>query len=280
MIPRLIATDLDGTFLRPGGTVSAVNARAVRTALDEGVHVVFATGRPPTWMQPIVDLGLPHTPVIGCNGAIRYDAATGEIAEVVDIAPDLIAALGAHVREALPGATLGLQRPDAFGYEPGYMESPPEVPGYRCAPLEDLLPGGPVLKVLVQTYDTPLDAVLAVLRDVAGDALTLTWSTAGVAAGDRVLVEVGARGVDKAAMLARYCATLGVGSQDVAAFGDMPNDLGMLSWAGQAYVMPPTHPLLAEVGQAVDRPCADDGVGRTILQWFSRAGRTDSGRRP
>lgn len=270
MIPRLIATDLDGTFLHPGGTVSDTNARAVRTALDEGVRVVFATGRPPTWMQPIVDLGLPHAPVIGCNGAIRYDAATGEIAEVVDIAPDLIAALGAHVRDVLPGATLGLQRADSFGYEPGYLESPPKAPGYRCAPLEDLLPGGPVLKVLVQTYDTPLDVLLTALREVSADDLTLTWSTAGVAAGDRVLVEVGARGVDKSAMLARYCATLGLGREDVAAFGDMPNDLAMLSWAGRAYVMPPPHPLLADVGEAVDRPCAEDGVGRTILQWFTR----------
>lgn len=274
MIPRLIATDLDGTFLHPRGEVSALNARAVRTALDEGVHVVFATGRPPTWMQPIVDLQLPSAPVIGCNGAIRYDAATGEITELVDIAPELISALGTHVREALPGATLGLQWADSFGYEPGYLDSPPDAPGYRCAPLEDLLlAGGPVLKVLVQSYRTPLDDLLTALREVAADELSLTWSTAGVAAGDRVLVEVGARGVDKAAMLARYCASLGIGAEEVAAFGDMPNDLAMLSWAGRAYVMPPRHPLLAEVGRAVAHPCADDGVGRTILQWFPGSGR-------
>ncbi len=275
MIPRLIATDLDGTFLHPRGEVSELNARAVRTAVDQGVHVVFATGRPPTWMQPILDLGLSSAPVIGCNGAIRYDAATGEVAEVVDIAPELIVALGEHVRAVLPGATLGLQRADSFGYEPGYLESPPDVPGYRCAPLEDLLTEGPVLKVLVQSFRTPLDALLTALREAAGDELTLTWSTAGAEAGDRVLVEVGARGVDKAAMLARYCASLGVGPEDVAAFGDMPNDLGMLTWAGRAYVMPPRHPLLADIGRAVEHPCADDGVGRTILRWFRGPGHED-----
>ncbi|QGF24378.1 HAD hydrolase family protein [Raineyella fluvialis] len=269
MIPRLIATDLDGTFLHPDGVVSQTNARAVRAALDEGVHVVFATGRPPTWMQPIADLGLPTAPVIGCNGAIRYDLATGEVAEVVDIDPALIATLGQRVREVLPGVTLGLQRGDSFGYEPGYLESPPTVPGYRCAPLEDLLVGGPVLKVLVQSYRAPLDDVLTALREVAGEELTLTWSTRGADTGERVLVEVGARGVDKAAMLARYCATLGLDAGDVAAFGDMPNDLEMLSWAGRAYVMPPRHPLLAGIGRAVERSCSEDGVGRTILEWFN-----------
>ncbi len=268
MTPRLVATDLDGTFLHPAGAVSELNARAVRTALGAGLHVVFATGRPPTWMQPIIDMGLDRVPVIGCNGAIRYDAATGEVYEVVSIAPDLIAALGAHVHARLPGATVGLQRMDSFGYEPGYLDRPPLVPGYHQATLADLLHGGPVLKVLVQSFGYSLADVVDTLAEVTGDDLTLTWSTHGVEAGDRVLIEVGARGVDKAAMLARHCAELGLGAQDVAAFGDMPNDRGMLQWAGSAYVMPPRHPLLEGIGESVAMGCADDGVGRTILGWF------------
>ena len=106
------------------------------------------------------------------------------------------------------------------------------------------------------------------LAEVAGDELTLTWSTHGRHVGDRVLVEVGARGVDKAGMLARYCAGLGVEAADVAAFGDMPNDRGMLEWAGDAYVMPPRHPLLDGIGRTTAHDSADDGVGRTILRWL------------
>ncbi|SDB86305.1 hypothetical protein GA0111570_105187 [Raineyella antarctica] len=279
MIPRLVATDLDGTFLHPDGAVSQRNAHAVRTALDAGVHVVFATGRPPTWMQPIVDLGLDHAPVIGCNGAIRYDAATGEVFEVVGIEPELIAALGGYVHERLPAARLGLQRQDWFGYEPGYLESAPTVPGYRCADLPDLLDGGPVLKVLLQTYGSSLEDVVATLTEFARDDLTLTWSTHGVAVGDRILVEIGGRGVDKAAMLARHCAELGLQARDVAAFGDMPNDRGMLEWAGSAFVMPPRHPLLAGIGEAAASGCADDGVGRTILGWFGETERSRADRR-
>jgi hydroxymethylpyrimidine pyrophosphatase-like HAD family hydrolase len=219
-------------------------------------------------MAPIVDLGLEQATVIGCNGAIRYDAMSGEVAELLDIPTDLIATMGAHVRERLPGATLGLQRQHSFGYEPGYLETTPQFPGYSCAPLPDLLDGDPVLKVLVQTFRSSLDEVVETLDEIAGDDLTLTWSTAGVASGDRILVEVGARGVDKAAMLARHCAELGVEAADVAAFGDMPNDRAMLAWAGQAYVMPPWHPMLAGIGHRVAEGCADDGVGRTILRWF------------
>ena len=48
--PRLIATDLDGTFLDPNGEVSPVNASAVLRAAELGVPFVVATGRPSRWL--------------------------------------------------------------------------------------------------------------------------------------------------------------------------------------------------------------------------------------
>ncbi|WP_155242761.1 HAD hydrolase family protein, partial [Cutibacterium avidum] len=41
----LIATDLDGTFLRPDATVSARNLAALEAAEAAGIHVVPVTGR-------------------------------------------------------------------------------------------------------------------------------------------------------------------------------------------------------------------------------------------
>ena len=51
-LPRLVATDLDGTPLRSDGTVGD-RARAALLAVEEaGVIVVFVSGRPLRWMQP------------------------------------------------------------------------------------------------------------------------------------------------------------------------------------------------------------------------------------
>ena len=47
MLPRLIATDLDGTLLNSAGEVSERTIAALRAAHDAGVIIVFATGRPP-----------------------------------------------------------------------------------------------------------------------------------------------------------------------------------------------------------------------------------------
>ena len=56
------------------------------------------------------------------------------------------------------------------------------------------------------------------------------------------LAEINAAGVTKAAVLADWCAERGIGPEDVWAFGDMPNDLPMLAWAGTSYAMANAHP--------------------------------------
>lgn len=268
--PRLVATDLDGTFLGPGSTVSQTNRRAVRAAHEAGAVVVFATGRPPTWMGPISDIGLDHVPVIGCNGAIRYDLATGEVHEVLDIAPDAIHRLGSGLRERLAGVSLGLQWADSFGYEPAYFGAEaPDLEGYFSGELDELVAHGPALKVLVQSWTTTLDDLVAAVQELAGNELSVTWSTHGAEVGERILLEVGARGVDKAGMLARHCAELGIDAEDVAAFGDMPNDLGMLTWAGRGYVVAPLHPVLADADCEVLAGDPTTAVGRRMLQWYA-----------
>jgi hydroxymethylpyrimidine pyrophosphatase-like HAD family hydrolase len=83
------------------------------------------------------------------------------------------------------------------------------------------------------------------------------------------LLEIGARGVSKASALAEWCAEAGVRAGEVAAFGDMPNDLPMLKWAGTGYAMANAHPevLAATRWRA---PAHDaDGVARVIESMLS-----------
>ncbi|MGI8536309.1 MAG: HAD family hydrolase [Mycobacteriales bacterium] len=78
------------------------------------------------------------------------------------------------------------------------------------------------------------------------------------------LAEVTAPGVTKAAGATRWCARQGVEADDVWAFGDMPNDLPLLRWAGVSYAVQNAHP---DVLAAADHTCAgndDDGVARVL----------------
>ena len=80
----------------------------------------------------------------------------------------------------------------------------------------------------------------------------------------RAFVEVSAPGVDKASGLAALAAELGVAAADVLAFGDMPNDLPMLRWAGTGWAVANGHD---DVRAVADRVCGsndDDGVAREL----------------
>jgi uncharacterized membrane protein len=97
---------------------------------------------------------------------------------------------------------------------------------------------------------------------VVGELATATYSDG------QALLEISARGVSKASTLAAFCAERGIGPDQVVAFGDMPNDLLMLEWAGMSYAMANAHP---DVIAAADRVCApnhEDGVAQVLEQLF------------
>ena len=78
------------------------------------------------------------------------------------------------------------------------------------------------------------------------------------------LVELTALGVTKAAGLTWLCERLGVPAQDVVAFGDMPNDVPMLAWAGRAVAVANAHPAVKAVADEVTGSNDEDGVARWL----------------
>ena len=73
----------------------------------------------------------------------------------------------------------------------------------------------------------------------------------------------------KAGALSAWCASHGIEARDVWAFGDMPNDLPMLAWAGRGYAIAQGHPLLLQAGFARTEGPQDEAVGRMIVALLS-----------
>ena len=82
------------------------------------------------------------------------------------------------------------------------------------------------------------------------------------------MVEISARGVSKASTLAQLCADLDVPSESVVAFGDMPNDVPMLAWAGLGVAMGNAHPDAVAAANEVTAPNTEDGVARVLERWW------------
>ena len=240
-LPRLIATDLDGTLLRDDKTLSPRTLEALAAAEEAGIEVFFVTGRPARWMDVVSDHVHGHGLAICANGAAVVDLHSG--GRLVDVRAlersDALRIVRA-LRRAAPGVTFAVEQAHGIHYEPDYP--PLHVdPGASYAAAEDLLrgqaglPAEPVLKLLAHHPGLDPDAFLQLGRHVAGEYGQFTRSSPAA------LLEISGRGVSKASTLARCCARRGIVAEEVVAFGDMPNDLEMLGWAGTGYAMANAH---------------------------------------
>jgi hydroxymethylpyrimidine pyrophosphatase-like HAD family hydrolase len=81
-------------------------------------------------------------------------------------------------------------------------------------------------------------------------------------------VEISATGVTKAAGLAWLCEREGFTAEDVVAFGDMPNDVPLLTWAGRSVAMGNAHPAVREVADEVTSTNDEDGVAAYLEKLF------------
>lgn len=261
MTIRLIATDLDGTFVDPLGEVSELNRRALALAAREGVPVVVATGRPSRWLQVLDDLPGVHPEVVVSNGAGVFDLREHRHTVTHSLDADLALEVAHDLRAAIPGTVFAFEWGQHFGCEPQLQQE--KGPWLTVGELPDLARRDePVLKLCAFHAELDSDALALQGADVVGDRLTLTHSHLG----EYGLLEISAPGVTKASGLAGLCRDLGVDAADVAAFGDMPNDLQMLAWSGHPYAIEAGHPLLLEAGFGTAGGPQPEAVGSVILQ--------------
>ena len=259
--PRLVASDLDGTLVRSDGTVAPRTVEVLRRVEEAGVPFVMVTGRPPRWMADISRQTGHRGIAICANGALVYDLHTEQVVESSLLDEAAAAEVVAALREALPEIAFAVERPDlGFAHDDRYRPTFP-VPEHTPAPVEELVSGG-VVKLLARHASLGSDDLLAAAREAVGDRATLTHSS-----GDGLL-EVSAVGISKASGLAALAAEHGVGAEDVIAFGDMPNDLPMLEWAGHGVAVGNAHPEVLEVADEVTARNDDDGVAVVLERWF------------
>jgi Cof subfamily protein (haloacid dehalogenase superfamily) len=253
---RLAAIDLDGTLVRSDGTISERTRAAVRNATRAGVEIVLVTARGPGTMREFA-LGLGVAGEAICsNGALVVDLATQEVRKHRRLETEVAVALVHGLRERLPGIRFATEH-EAFAHEPGFSAwgwtPPPET---RVADVLELLEEA-TTKLILRHSEYDVHEIAALARELAGAGATV------VASGSEA-VEVTAAGVNKATALADLCEQLAVDAANVVAFGDYPNDVPMLAWAGHAVAVANAHPDVIAVADEVTASNDDDGVALVL----------------
>lgn len=256
---QLVATDLDGTVVGPDWSISARTMAALRSCERAGVKVLVVTGRPARWLPP--ELAHLDAPAVCVNGAAIFDRTTDRYLRTWGIDRSTVTDVVYRLKRLVPGSAVALETTEGFQREPSYV-SGWNRPGADAAPLPDLLAGtGTVLKILLRgPVCGPLaDELLAAVIPVLDGELESTHSNAGDS-----LLEIGPAGVSKASTVEYLCAEWGIPSGQVIAFGDQPNDVPLLRWAGTGYAMAGGHPVALACADRVAPPLAEDGVAQVL----------------
>lgn len=245
---RLVAIDMDGTLLPSfSQTVSERTARALRAAQAAGITIAAATGRRVAYTVPLLKpLGLrADTPLITSNGAVTRTLS----GEPMD---------HCHLESRVARALCGLLRPfgtlvftfDRIGRGELVLEDMKMAEGNismwveanRNAieivqPLEDALNDGedPIQGMVTGRLGKMKQAEQA-LKASEWHSLCECVRTE-YPARDLSILDLMPPGVTKGWALERLANRLGISRLETAAIGDNWNDLNMMEWAGQAFVM-------------------------------------------
>jgi Cof subfamily protein (haloacid dehalogenase superfamily) len=256
---RLIATDLDGTLLHSDLSVSARTQKALRAARDAGITIVLVSARGPIGVGRVADAIAGEGLAICSNGAIVLDLASRKVIRHRMLAGELAGQIIRGMRARLPAVCFATETEAVFALEPAFRGAwadwePPADARYADA-LELVV--APVTKLIARDPTCSTDELAVVAREVAG-------ISAAVAISGKWVVEISAAGVNKAAALQEIASDSGIEPSEVVAFGDYPNDLAMLEWAGWSIAPANAHPdVLASVDE-VTASNDDDGVAQAI----------------
>jgi Cof subfamily protein (haloacid dehalogenase superfamily) len=265
-LPKLVATDLDGTLVRSDDTVSAYTHEVLDRVRAAGIRIVGATGRGPRLTE------LTRNDVRAADFLVL--AQGGWVIDETDPVPLRAARLPGHVvarvlaeLEARVGPLSVMVEALAHEEAPLWGDRDPvwrypvvveERPRHACLT-------GDVIKAFARSVDHHVDDLLAAARRIVPpDVATVTQAGLDY-------VEICPPYVDKGTGLAVVAQAVGVDPADVLVFGDMPNDLPMFAWAGWSRVaVANAHPAVLAAADEVTLSNDEDGVAVHLDRLLSR----------
>ncbi len=258
--PRLILTDLDGTLLNADREVSDRTAAVLERATAAGARVVIATGRPLRFVRHLRER-VPASVALCANGALVVDLDTDEVLHSHLLDGQRVIALAEELRSdgaEFAIAAEGLTEVGMFAEEHYPLI---HLDDSQRAPLATFA-AEPMVKLLIRPADGHHDEVLRVLAERYADVLLATSS--GVAG----LIEVSLSGISKGTVVDGLAREWGILPEQAIAFGDQPNDLDMLRWAGWGVAMDNADPAVKAQADEVAPHHDEDGVAQILERWF------------
>ena len=260
---KLLVTDLDGTLIPSGNSISAANIAAAQKAAAAGVTVAIATGRMYKASLPVARmLGL-NAPIIAYNGAMIAET-DGKILYSHSLEPDTVKPVVEICRANDWHLNLYVQDELYYAvhneFSDGY-ETRQDIRGHavgwdglsvRTENVTKLLTISPTAeeaqrrqKILQEKFGTVLSCMLSHPR----------------------YVEIVSPSVGKGDAVKRLARLLQTDIANVYAIGDSVNDISMLEAAGTSIAMGNAPQNIRDSSTYVTATCENDGFAKAIYDY-------------
>ena len=281
MAKKLIALDMDGTFLTSKGTITDENRKAVRDAQAAGHLVMACSGRAHDSLRSFLkEENFDDLPISGSNGSITVvdEQVIHHVAMDNNSTEVLFNWLNEHkypfkiyTNEGAFGPSDFFERAEfefssnqsvenAHFADIGLMkEYARKYPATKIDSLNDMPAGSKILKFYVMTPNMEKKAEIELFaRGIEG--LTVTSSFM-----DNVEISdaLGHKGTGIIAIAKHYNIPI----EDTIAMGDNFNDLGMLQVAGLAVAMGNAEDAIKEMADVVTLTNDESGVAHAIREY-------------
>ena len=268
---KMIGMDLDGTLLTTQKELTAYTKDVLRRAIDQGIIVMPATGRPLSGLpKELLEFpGIMYA--VTANGGRILDIRTGESLYECLVPADVssrIMDVFEHydtLREIYYDG-IGYAQEDGLMCIEKYLESPPMmkylmstrkwVPDIRAKLREENRGADKVQGLFVSVEDR--DAAKVELKAVPGIEITGALEKN---------IEVNAEGVNKGNAMVRLGESLGIHREEIMAFGDGLNDLQMLKEVGIGVAMSNAREEVKAAADHITRSNDEEGVARFIEEY-------------
>lgn len=264
---KLLALDLDGTMLRSDVTLSPKVKSALQKAIENGIEVVAASGRPFASMPDCVLKieGINYS--ITSNGAAIYDkngsriykslVDEADVLKLLDITQNYDLIFEAFIDGLTYTDIRYVQDPIKYGGSEAYIDYVRSSHGHIKN-----------IRNFIYEHRTELDSIVYVCSDknlrnsirstiAENTNFFITSSTENY-------VEFSAKNATKANAVEHVCNMLGIKRKNIAACGNADNDVDMIKWAGLGAAVSNASPLCLDCADILVASNDDDGVAELV----------------
>lgn len=239
---KLLALDLDGTVLTDDKKITQETRKWIRKAVDEGVTVIFSTGRGIQTTEAIWDDLALDAPMVLVNGAEIWKGP-GQLWERHFIKRDDIRWL--HEQAMRAGAKFWGYSVESLTHKKDWTEEMFERDwlkfGMHHPDLEEI----ERLRELLKTRES----------------IEITRSAP-------INIEISLKGISKETGVRRVCELLGITMDQVMAVGDNLNDQRLIRAAGLGVAMGNGDDELKQIADVVTETNEEDGVAKAIERYL------------